>query len=1502
MKFISKTVFTIFTIFISLFFFRIEAHELKTKNPSDKYLIFYENSAPFFKKYSLEERKNLPNKNPLMHLSYSPKIDCETLEEAENFTKDNFKTKFYHSLDIFFKELLEYNIERNSFILLDQTETEKNMLVFSGSPSVQICFDGKVIKTIDYEVNNNFYYNAIHVRRIVKEDVQDVRFPEYHKIKPWYYRVPIYKSPSSSYSEYANNCVVDYYHYFVNPEEAKEEIIRREISRIDYAPRVSYNGESTFIRYNYKLIPVYKYHEEYPIYATLYFDLEDQPMFFTSEDDINEMKEKRIARDLRLIIREENTFIYNEKDKYEDGVFYVGREVGGKPDINILISPNDFITLKNYVDVVNFDDYSYLETKFFKTDEGQTYNTKTYTLYTYWRMRSLLNPEKTINSYIPGCFFGMYVGKAKIFKVQEPNKAAILIPDDMVSNPSGNYPLTFKYYKDENLDGNYRCPLVKIEYQEKEDSDKEVIYWHEYTSVPHVLEEFIDPYYQTFLGTYYFKKPGIYKMTVYPQVVDYPCSKNFTIITDEIKINTYDYLEKIKVGGELKSLLLGKNLVFLKPLFPNKLDYLKVFLNDKELLTDGKGYRFTSSRYEYLLTEDGEYKIYYADLNNSTQILKFNFNKSAPVGELFEIVDGEMVYNNASKLETRNPVMLSWDETLNVSASLYRNDEFLCTYEKREKISMNGNYKLVLNYQNSGSKSEFFFEIDNRDIQINLSYLKEDYLDLTYLKNGMYKTRYPVKYEVLNPHKKYIYTVTEVKETDSGKTVVEYITDKNDLSKPVCVSEKAKYTVTVRDNFQNENKVVFMIVSAKPGFSLKNLRGEEILTKEEVDSKSVFVTNEPFLVETENTVKVFINNKYKKPGESTNKEGLNEVRVVDDLELENTFYVYLRKKFLLANVIYNKINYKLTWENDETGLMVPEGGLITGDDFTCFYKKSQFLKAITITNLETSVIEKYLYRPKEDGSYTITKEGKYSVEFIDIFNNSFKYSLVLDKTKPEIKVIGLNEHFKTNKTVRIMWQELDCKGFLNGSPYRNGSEIISSGDYEFKLFDQAKNTTVINFSISSELPVYELFVDSKIDYNDTIITNKRVTLEVSKHENTYVLNEQIIKEDTVLTSEGEYILEIKNDFGNVRTVKITIDKTPPIYDVVGLNEFKHSNKLVFFTWTEENVTATLDGNSYYKGKEIISFGKHEFVLIDTAGNERKTEFWLVKTKPDIEVMSEELKLISEAFYNKPVRIKFHDEEMVDIKCFVNEEEVSESEISITTDGIKKLKLINEFNEKVEKTIDLRFKIPEITKNFDGDKTNKPAIFNWKDESTFCTDKFNNRYESGIPIVFDGEYELIFTDKYRNKEVLTFTLKQNIDNPYLVVLNSKGSPELMKLFKTQEISKAFTIKSDKLTVTVDGKPYEKGQLIEEFGSHKISATDEFGNTAIYEVILKSYINKKPAKFILNNIVLFTFLLVSLLAILIVASIKIFSYNRNPFTKKKYSYIEIIKNRIKYLRKR
>ncbi len=153
-------------------------------------------------------------------------------------------------------------------------------------------------------------------------------------------------------------------------------------------------------------------------------------------------------------------------------------------------------------------------------------------------------------------------------------------------------------------------------------------------------------------------------------------------------------------------------------------------------------------------------------------------------------------------------------------------------------------------------------------------------------------------------------------------------------------------------------------------------------------------------------------------------------------------------------------------------------------------------------------------------------------------------------------------------------------------------------------------------------------------------TNTNVRFTWTDATATATLDGKSYTKNSLITSEGNHTIELKDPAKNISKYSFTIDKTPPQGTLTGVGDGGITNTDVIFRWTEDNITVTLnDDSDYAKGTTIYKEGHYSIVLTDRAQNTTKYTFTIDKSPPKVkgyeEFTNKKIVLTAEDTYGSP---------------------------------------------------------------------------------------------------------------------------------------------------------------------------------------------------------------------------------------------------------------------------
>ena len=300
---------------------------------------------------------------------------------------------------------------------------------------------------------------------------------------------------------------------------------------------------------------------------------------------------------------------------------------------------------------------------------------------------------------------------------------------------------------------------------------------------------------------------------------------------------------------------------------------------------------------------------------------------------------------------------------------------------------------------------------------------------------------------------------------------------------------------------------------------------------------------------------------------------------------------------------------------------------------------------------------------------TIMQDGNYTLIVTDSAGNSATVVFKMDTIAPNVSGVDNGGIYKTSRTITFN----EGTATLNGAAFVSGSQVSQDDVYTLVVTDSAGNVTTVNFEIDKVAPLVGGITNNG---------NYKEAVHVTFNEGTATLNGAAFANGTVIDQDGSYTLVVTDAAGNVTTITFKIDRVAPtitgvseggVYQLVspGFNEGTATlNGVAFASGTEidqdgsytlvvtdaagnvttvnfeiDNVgptvtgvteggvykkgipvfaegTATLNGNFFVSGTEIILDGDYKLVVTDRAGNATTVNFKIDNVAPTVTGVTE----------------------------------------------------------------------------------------------------------------------------------------------------------------------------------------------------------------------------------------------------------------------------------------
>ena len=250
----------------------------------------------------------------------------------------------------------------------------------------------------------------------------------------------------------------------------------------------------------------------------------------------------------------------------------------------------------------------------------------------------------------------------------------------------------------------------------------------------------------------------------------------------------------------------------------------------------------------------------------------------------------------------------------------------------------------------------------------------------------------------------------------------------------------------------------------------------------------------------------------------------------------------------------------------------------------------------------------------------ITEAGIYTLTITDFAGNVLELVIKIDLTPPEPMITTesgkvIQQNSKTNEAFNVVCDE-ECAGIYlavdSGFTEYDGSFLTQVGKYTFRVLDLIGNEAIFTVEIDGGID-YEITGKYVKDAAGNYVSSTWLCVNVLEEFVSFDVvsdNGRTFKNGEKVIHEGKYSVAIVDVAGNVITLDLIIDMTPPepyIQTSSGVQLQPNTKTNESFTiFTEELATIELsrNGQSYvlYGGTELSEAAKYYFRIMDKAGN------------------------------------------------------------------------------------------------------------------------------------------------------------------------------------------------------------------------------------------------------------------------------------------------------------
>lgn len=347
--------------------------------------------------------------------------------------------------------------------------------------------------------------------------------------------------------------------------------------------------------------------------------------------------------------------------------------------------------------------------------------------------------------------------------------------------------------------------------------------------------------------------------------------------------------------------------------------------------------------------------------------------------------------------------------------------------------------------------------------------------------------------------------------------------------------------------------------------------------------------------------------------------------------------------------------------------------------------------------------------------------------------------------------------------------------------------------------------------------------------------------------------------DTVLTSEGKYVITATDAAGNTASKTLYVDKTAPV--ITAPTAASKTN--VSASWqagsNESPITATYTYNGdskgvYERNTKLTGEGKYVITATDAAGNTATKTLYVDRTAPVLTAASTVSNKSLSATYSAAGK----NESPISVTYTHNGIDKGEyrSGRSLSDEGKYVITATDQAGNSASVTLYVDKTAPELTRSFEYGKNN--GTVSWS-VGSFETDitavysfvgssgtRTNAAYLSGQSLTDEGAYTVTATDEAGNCSEIKITVDRTAptltfadDTTGAAQITRESSSVAWRVENYESpvtVTYSFRSEDSATAPDIDDAPYVSGSAIAAEGSYTFTATDRAGNTAHASVII------------------------------------------------------------------
>lgn len=639
-----------------------------------------------------------------------------------------------------------------------------------------------------------------------------------------------------------------------------------------------------------------------------------------------------------------------------------------------------------------------------------------------------------------------------------------------------------------------------------------------------------------------------------------------------------------------------------------------------------------------------------------------------------------------------------------------------------------------------------------------------------------------------------------------------------------------EYTITIADRMPNIFTFKVCLLGKAPEVIFTSINANTQLKIEIVCSESYNVVEE---------LKIFRNNVCLNSDMGYDEYPNNDENDLIFVNPQTLSYIFNKGGIYVVEVTDNfgRVNsYEFKFEKD-----LPTGQLLgvehngkTKDEVRFVYDSNKYYVVVgkndgimTAEELVNDNIKTLIFRPEED------TESKYTIKLIDKTDeeNFNHYAFTIKTIKPILNLFGVEPNGKTGGSVYATWdsgeEQYSAIYFRNEETdeYRKGQILSIAGNYEITLSDEIGNTTTVEFEIDKSVEftiadvggiTYTIEQIKMINFDIRIINDEPLDITITKDKNDFVYDFGLM-----IADEGFYEVTLRDEFDNSIYFSFTIDKTPPVATLYGVENFGKTNKSAWVTSLEANLNCwyLVDGeykDVYTLGQELTATGKYIVCVSDEARNIVSFEFEIDRS------VAFDINTYRGGISNGGVRIVAYE----NLKIYMQKDgKVFDYifEQLLNEDGEYSYTIFDDLGNKQTGFFTIVSKKKQNLKHI----LQEDIII-----KSVLKDNENFEYElvEGMLYLHDeGTYKITVEDLQTKKEY-SFEITIDTTPPTLEIVGVENGGKTKNVVVLKNVSET----PYELVIFVDGAPFEYklGDKIERSGRFVVTLIDEAGNYTTY----------------------------------------------------------------------